>query len=89
MSQESPESPEQPCPPVDHATAAQRAAEERLAGCWAYFHEEAEQPEGMSGPFDGCLTCEVREVLDAAYPHLRAMWEAERAEEARQADTER
>lgn len=65
--------------PVDHAAAAHRAAEERLAACWAFLHEEADAPPpDQAAPFCGCPTCEVREALDAAYPHLRAQWEAER-----------
>lgn len=65
--------------PEEHASAAQRAAEERLEAAWALIHEEGEEGEEpeLAGPFCGCLTCEVREVLDAAYPHLRAMWEAD------------
>lgn len=66
--------------PEDHAAAAQRAAEERLEAAWSFLNDEGEELEGpeLAGPFCGCLTCEVREVLDAAEPHLRAMWEAER-----------
>lgn len=56
--------------------AAQEAAERRLAFCNAQMYEEevtldptliGEQP---AGPFCGCDTCVVREVLDAAWPHI-------------------
>lgn len=64
-------------PVADHAAAAQRAAEERLEAAYmALDDEEVEVPE-LAAEFCGCWTCEVREVLDAAYPHLRAMWEAD------------
>lgn len=59
------------------ADAAQVAAEAHLAACWAHLHEEGPQPEDMAAPFCGCPTCEVREVLHAAYPHLQAMWDAD------------
>ena len=58
--------------------AAQRAAEQRLKGCWAAqefydeHYDDGEQPpeDPSCAPFCGCTTCIVREVLDAAYPHL-------------------
>jgi len=68
-------------PDVDHALAAQQAAEEHLTACWDSVDDEAPEPETFPetlGPFCGCLTCEVREVLHAAYPHLRRLWEEER-----------
>lgn len=56
---------------------AQRAAEQRLAACnehlWA--EESGEEPDGpypAVGPYCGCDTCVVREVLDAAWPVLLA-----------------
>lgn len=55
---------------------AQEAAEERLSYCQSTLYEdEAEVPapgEGQepSAPFCGCDTCVVREVLDAAWPHM-------------------
>lgn len=59
------------------AQAAQNAAEEHLAACWQYLdNEDVPEPE-TAAPFCGCTTCEVREILHAAYPHLRAMWEAD------------
>lgn len=64
--------------PEDHLLAAQRAAEERLELCTAVLYDQ-EEADGVfaledpsSAPFCGCTTCEVREVLDAAYPHIRA-----------------
>lgn len=63
---------------LEHYVAAQKAAEEHLAACWASLHDEdVPEPETFS-PFCGCQTCEVREVLHAAEPHLRAAWEEER-----------
>lgn len=68
------------------ARRAQKAAEERLELAYAILNGEAddltddldaELAGELAGPFCGCVTCEVREVLDAAFPHLRAGWEAE------------
>lgn len=65
--------------PLPHDQAAQRAAEERLELAWAYLDQNSEGEEGdlseLAAPFCGCIPCHVREVLDAAYPHLRALWE--------------
>jgi hypothetical protein len=63
--------------PEDHALAAQQAAEDHIAACWAYLHDDAPEPE-TAAPFCGCLVCEVRETLHAATPHLYRMWEADR-----------
>jgi hypothetical protein len=60
---------------TDFEAKAQQAAEARLAYCQAQLYEDdlddlpepAEQP---CGPFCGCDTCIVREVLDAAWPYL-------------------
>lgn len=63
---------------MDHFLAAQQAAEAHIEACWAYLHDEdsSDDPEApepdMMAPFCGCLTCEVREILHAAMPHLRA-----------------
>lgn len=66
---------------VDLDVEAQRAAEKRLevANEWLWLDEEGEfagdhdgarvGPE-LAGPYCGCDTCLVREVLDAAWPHL-------------------
>ncbi len=64
---------------------AQQAAEKRLSICWEVeeYADEDLPPEleaeaaAIAAPFCGCQTCEIREVLDAAYPHLKAGWEAE------------
>lgn len=59
---------------IEIERAMQRDAEQRLAACQeALFAEEngeeiAEYP--ACAPYDGCDTCIVREVLDAAWPHL-------------------
>jgi hypothetical protein len=69
---------------IDHFYEAHKAAEEHLAACWAWMeHEEGvegseEVPEpDQASPFCGCLTCEIREILHAAEPHLRRAWEDE------------
>jgi hypothetical protein len=60
---------------------AQRAAEFRLAaaneflwleeeGEFAGIHDEARVAPDLAGPYCGCDTCLVREVLDAAWPVL-------------------
>lgn len=65
--------------PVDHLAAAGVAAQERLellAECLFRELEGDEDdtipwPEDMAAPYDGCTTCDVREALHAAYPHIR------------------
>jgi hypothetical protein len=57
---------------------AQRAAEQRfdIAMDSVYAEEEYEdQYESLelAGAFCGCTTCIVREILDAAWPHLYEM----------------
>lgn len=49
---------------------AQEAAELRISDLWAYENDELDEEPDSAGPFCGCLTCEVREILDAAYPYL-------------------
>jgi len=51
--------------------AAQQAAEQHLEACWAFEHGEVDDAPDFSAPFCGCETCQVREVLHAAWPHLR------------------
>jgi hypothetical protein len=61
-------------------TSAQEAAERRLAACTAILYEdereEEEEVDGElaneqpAGPYCGCDTCIVREVLDAAWPFM-------------------
>jgi hypothetical protein len=62
--------------------AAQKAAEHRLAVAnemlWADEEgerEDVDRPEWdeLAGPFCGCDTCIVREILDAAWPHLQTL----------------
>jgi hypothetical protein len=60
--------------------AAQDAAEYRLEYAHATLMDEdeldrdlEEYGEELAGPFCGCLTCEVRETLDAAYPFLKKL----------------
>jgi hypothetical protein len=74
-------------PAVDHAYAAHRAALEHLAAVREALDQQSEaEMEGDSdaglevwaeletaGPYCGCEDCEVREVLWAAYPHLRRL----------------
>jgi hypothetical protein len=65
----------------EHIAAAQKAAERRLAvGMAQVWGEEDDvvaleleppaDPGELAGPFCGCDTCIVREVLDAAWPHM-------------------
>jgi hypothetical protein len=62
---------------IEAEKRAQQAAEERLELAYAVLNDEAEDEAGeLAGPFCGCMTCEVREVLDAAWPHLKTAWEA-------------
>lgn len=56
---------------VDVGVLAQRAAEKHLIACMEALYEqdggnEVESP--ASGPFCGCETCVIREVLYAAWP---------------------
>ena len=53
----------------DSLVAAQEAAERRLAACnEALFDDEL--ADEACGAYCGCDTCVVREVLDAAFPHI-------------------
>ena len=57
----------------DYGHLAQKAAEERLEACevWLDYdpsEPEPEVPNPACGPYCGCTTCMVREVLDAAWP---------------------
>jgi hypothetical protein len=66
-----------------HEQLAQAAAERRLAYLTAMLYVEEEGVDGdvadieaefpderSAGPYCGCDTCIVREVLDAAWPHI-------------------
>lgn len=77
--------------------AAQHAGERRYAFAQEQLYaDEAEDPdtyleglardypgERLAGPFCGCDTCIVREVLDAAWPHLLEAARLEAANEKR------
>lgn len=60
----------------DFGVQAQQAAEEHIANCWSWLRaDETDESEGDSpaiGPFCGCTTCEVREILYASLPFLQA-----------------
>lgn len=66
----------------DPYTDVQRACEQRLADAddvlWAQECDE-DPPEGveLAGPYCGCSTCLVREVLDAARPYFADLARAE------------
>lgn len=68
---------------TDHAHDAQQAAEHHLEACYALLNDEEEEAEGPEtlAPFCGCFTCQVRETLHAAWPHLRALALEEAASE--------
>lgn len=68
-----------------HCLDAQRAAEKHLAACDDYMAELDEcganlsaieelvqrlGPDPALGPYCGCLTCQIRETLFAAWPHV-------------------
>lgn len=65
----------------DLEKAAQKAAEERLNAAYEqlWSEEDGDVPREDSpewdavGPFCGCETCIVREVLDAAWPYLKQL----------------
>lgn len=56
---------------------AQRSAEERLGlAADLLFNEDDDTHPGyafLAGPYCGCDTCTVREVLDAAWPFLKEL----------------
>lgn len=60
----------------DYGVEAQVAAEAHIVACWAWLNQEQDEagdPDAVdpaSAPFDGCQTCEVREILYAAWPIL-------------------
>jgi len=66
--------------PEHHAHAAHAAAEAHMWECWQSLDDDDVDPD-TAAPFCGCMTCEVRETLHAAYPHLRDMVLAEAADE--------
>lgn len=53
---------------------AQQLAEQRLEIAHSTLDTVDDALEGeLAGPFCGCTTCEVREVLDAAWPFLQRL----------------
>lgn len=57
-------------------TLAQRSAEERLSlATDMLFNEDDDHPAYavLAGPYCGCDTCVVREVLDAAWTFMREL----------------
>lgn len=57
--------------PLDVGVAAQRAAQRHLAACWEALEISDAGGEAQSpacAPFCGCETCEIREILHAAWP---------------------
>lgn len=55
---------------------AQRAAEHRFDMAMDSVYSEDDDVYDnleLAGPFCGCTTCIVREILDAAWPHLYEM----------------
>jgi hypothetical protein len=76
----------------DPGPAMQAAAERHLELVWAAFYrdeEDEEQVEGEEiespavGPFCGCETCTVREVLAGAWPLIEAYFAGREAPGAR------
>jgi hypothetical protein len=59
----------------DYGFEAHAAAEEHLYACHEALRAEEDDVEGVdspaSAPFCGCETCEVREILFAAWPFLK------------------
>lgn len=62
----------------DYGIEAQRAAEAHLEQCERALYvedfknpDDSQWPAAMGGPFCGCTTCMVREVLFAAWPILQ------------------
>ncbi len=53
--------------------AAQRAAEARLAAATDALFDESDAFVDLAGPYCGCDTCVVREVIDAAWPYLKEL----------------
>jgi hypothetical protein len=66
----------------DFGIEMQAAAEAHLAACWEAFYVETENddeydgealPSPAIGPFCGCETCVVREVLAGAWPVIESL----------------
>lgn len=62
----------------DYGAEAQKVAEAHIMACWDWYQDDETvdgHPQGddpASAPFDGCPTCEVREILYAAWPLIEA-----------------
>ena len=54
---------------------AQQRAEDRLVLAQALLDDDPRNDAAgdLAGPFCGCTTCEVREILDAAWPYLQRL----------------
>lgn len=56
---------------------AQQIAEMRIAAAHASLDEDDEfspvAEVDLAGPYCGCTTCDVREILDAAWPYLQRL----------------
>lgn len=66
------EAPAVPVQPARHDLDAHAAAVARLREC-EYDLGERLEGSGEVGAYCGCEDCQVREVLEAAWPHLRAL----------------
>lgn len=55
---------------LDLERAAQRAAERRIHQAQDTLEDEDAEAPDLAGAYCGCLTCDVREALDAAWPFL-------------------
>ena len=66
---------------IDYGREAHEAAEEHLEACWEALDAENEgeviEWPNTAGPFCGCLTCQIRETLHAAWPHMELAVRAE------------
>lgn len=75
--------------PIDYGLLAHQDAIAHLSGCWDALVELDDDPDATvtdpaSGPFCGCDTCIVREVLYAAWPIMRSAAREELLQEMRQ-----
>lgn len=55
---------------------AQQRAEHRIEVCHALLDDDPELEDAaaeLAGPYCGCTTCDVREILDAAWPFLQRL----------------
>jgi len=59
-------------PDIDFETRVQRTAENHLNACNEAFFDEESDERPWYGPYDGCDTCVVREVLMSVWDDFRA-----------------